>query len=905
LTLNGKVDRRALAVPDREAMTRTAYEAPQGETEQMLAALWQELLGVERVGRHDHFFELGGHSLLAVQLCVRVREHGVTLKVRQVFEQPVLASMSREAHPMMSEEDTPVARSRPNIVPQSWAQQRLWMMDRVYGSQAYAMPAAYRLQGPLDVEALRRALEAMVARHEVLRTCFATDGQLAVQRIMPPQSVELPLKDMQVPSDPTQATATLDEAFFSRPFDLANGPLFRTELHRHGPQDHTFLFVAHHIICDGTSVEILLKEVSMLYRAFHAGEEIRLDPLPLQYADYALWQQSWMQGERLASELAHWRQRLAGAPERLVLPVDYPRRADRVPKGAWAKCEIPRHVSDGVKKRSLEFGCTAFVILLAAFKVLLAQRSGQDDIVVGTDVANRNHAGIRDLVGFFVNQGVLRTRMQGNPRCSELLRMVHAEVLDLQEHQDLPFERIVEALRPARSPAHHPIFQVKFAYQTQEQTELRLDGVEVTEAYAGGSGIKECDLTLYVRHERDGMRCAFEYAADLFAQSTIDSMADEYVQLLTKIVEDPQIRLDTLSMERKPMAEHKSEDKHKPKRTLSGLRREAPKAITLSADTLVSLEPLREGVDLPYVIRAQRPGVNLCAWSRANKAEIDGLLLRHGALLCRGFDIDRPERLEAFASLFCDALYAENGEHPRVASNVYKPVRYPAEEKLLWHNENTFNLQWPGHIWFACAQPSEKGGETPLVDVRRVYQRLDPALREEFVRRGVMYVRNYHSGVGRHWHDVFGSRSRSEVEARCRDERLTFEWTRDDSLRTYGVRPAAGPHPRSGEMCWFNQIQHWHPHCLNPVTGAALRRLYEERDLPRTCYFGDGGVIEDAAIDHILAVYEELEVAFPWARGDVLLIDNFMTAHARNPYIGERRLFVAMGNMIRIDATTA
>ncbi|MDF4026947.1 condensation domain-containing protein, partial [Luteibacter sp. PPL201] len=861
------------------------------------AALWEELLGVERVGRHDHFFELGGHSLLAVKLCARLHEYGVALGVRQVFEQPVLASMSFQARSTPGEADTPVARVRPDTVPQSWAQQRLWMMDRIHGSQAYVMPAAYRLHGPLDIEALRRALEALVDRHEVLRTRFTAVDGLAVQHVVPPHRVELPWVDI-------DAAASV-EAFFCRPFDLENGPIFRAGLHRHGPRDHLFLFAVHHIACDGSSVAILLNEVSTLYRAFRADEEMPLEPLPLQYADYTLWQQSWMQGERLAAELLHWRQRLAGAPERLNLPVDYPRHAERVRKGAWARCDIPGLVSDGVARRALELGCTAFVILLTTFAIMLSRRSGQEDIVIGTDVANRNHPGIRGLVGFLVNQGVLRTRLPGNPRCAEVLGKVHADVLDLQEHQDLPFERIVEALRPRRSPGYHPIFQVKFAYQAREREDaaLRLEGLDVTEVDAGLPGIKECDLTLFISQGKNGMRCAFEYAADLFAPSTVASMADEYVQLLAMIVDDPQARLDTLSTGQKAMPE-RNEGVPKPKRTLSGLRREAPRTITLSAAPPVSLEPLREGTDLPYVLRATRPGVDLCAWSTANKAQVDALLLRHGALLCRGFDIDRPERLEAFASLFCDTLYAENGEHPHVANNVYKPVRYPAEEKLLWHNENTFNLRWPGHILFACAQPSERGGETPVVDSRRVYECLDPALREEFVRRGVMYVRNYHPGVGRHWHEVFGSKAPSEVEARCREERLDFEWTHGERLRTRAIRPAAGPHPRTGQMCWFNQIQHWHPYCLNPATGAALRRLYDERDLPRTCYFGDGGLIPNAAIEHILAIYEKLEVAFPWTRGDVLLIDNVMTAHGRNPYAGERRLFVAMGNMIRIDATT-
>ena len=324
-----------------------------------------------------------------------------------------------------------------------------------------------------------------------------------------------------------------------------------------------------------------------------------------------------------------------------------------------------------------------------------------------------------------------------------------------------------------------------------------------------------------------------------------------------------------------------------------------PSSVTATVD-VVREERLGVGT-LPLLVRAVAPQVDLAAWAERHHAEVEAKLVRHGAILFRNFDIATPEKLERFASTSKTALFAENGEHPHISGRVYKPVFFPPTEKLLWHNENTFNAAWPRRVWFACAKPSTSGGETPLVDSRAVYRELPSALRARFVKHGVMYVRNYRQGIGLAWQDVFGTDSRSDVEAACTAEGMTCEWIGRDSLRTRAVRAAAGPHPLTGEMCWFNQAQHWHISCVDPKTGAALRDLYAEAELPRNCYYGDGSPISDETMASILAVYARLEVVFPWRAGDVVLIDNILTAHARNSFVGERRLLVALGDMCKVD----
>lgn len=324
------------------------------------------------------------------------------------------------------------------------------------------------------------------------------------------------------------------------------------------------------------------------------------------------------------------------------------------------------------------------------------------------------------------------------------------------------------------------------------------------------------------------------------------------------------------------------------------------KAVTISGDeSIVEKTTLAPDQPMPLVIRPRVPDVDLAEWAEANRESVEADLLRHGAILFRGFGIDTPEVLEPFARNICPDLFNENGEHPResVSGNVYTPVFYPQDQQLLWHNENSFNWHWPRKIFFACARPADEGGETPIVDSRRVYQELRPEIRELFETKGVRYQRNYTEGLGLPWRTVFQTDSREEVERESAEDRIDLEWRDGDRLRTRAVRPAVVRHPVTGEPTWFTQAQHWHVSCLDPQTRDSMRSLFEDGDLPRQCHYGDGTPIEDEHMQEILDVYRRLEVSFPWQRGDVILLDNLLTAHGRNSYKGQRKILVAMGQM--------
>ena len=325
-----------------------------------------------------------------------------------------------------------------------------------------------------------------------------------------------------------------------------------------------------------------------------------------------------------------------------------------------------------------------------------------------------------------------------------------------------------------------------------------------------------------------------------------------------------------------------------------------PKAVRLPEVSLVKTGALPGGGRLPLVIEPDADDVDLVEWSTNNKDLVETKLVAHGALLFRNFKLSLIPDFERFAMSLCPVLFNDNGEHPRqnVSGNVYTPVFYPSEKKILWHNENSFNHQWPLKIWFACVQPAAEGGETPIVDSRKVYELLDPEIRETFAAKQIMYVRNYGKGPGLEWQTVFNTTDKAEVERRCRTSRMDFEWTTNDGLRTSAVRPAVIAHPQTGEMSWFNQAQHWHLSCLDQATRKSLTSVFAERDLPRNCYYGDGSPIEDAVMNEILALYQRLEVSFSWRRNDIMLLDNVLTAHARNSFAGKRKLLVAMGEML-------
>ena len=508
LTPNGKPDRRVLPAPEAEAFGARAYEAPQGEIETTLAQLWSELLGLERIGRHDDFFALGGHSLLAVQLTSRIRAAlGLEVPLAELFAQPTLVGFAqRVAAATASTLPAIVPTSRQEALPLSFAQQRLWFLAQLdeRTGVAYTIPSGVRLKGSLDVAALCAAMNRIVARHEALRTCFGSVDGAPVQLMAPPDvGLALSRADLSGHANAGAELERLAAEEARAPFDLARGPLIRGCLIRLADDDHVLLVTIHHIVSDGWSMGVLVNEFSALYAAFSQGQSDPLPALPLQYADYAMWPRRWITGEVLQQQLDFWRHHLGGAPAVLDLPTDRPRPAVQDYAGASFDFEIDAELSAGLKALGRRHGTTLFMTLLASWAALLARLSGQSDVVIGTPVANRHRAEIEPLIGFFVNTQALRVDLSGSLSVAQLLAQVRGTALAAQAHQDIPFEQVVEALSPIRSMAHSPVFQVMFAWQNAPEGALDLPGLQLEPVGASSTTVKfDLELTLHDAGER-------------------------------------------------------------------------------------------------------------------------------------------------------------------------------------------------------------------------------------------------------------------------------------------------------------------------------------------------------------------------------------------------------------------
>jgi amino acid adenylation domain-containing protein len=555
LTPNGKVNRRALPEPN-ETRSQQDFVAPNTPVEELLSRLWCEVLRVESVGMRDDFFALGGHSLLATRLVSRLRESfGVELPVRSLFEAPTVRDLAARVEAALrdptGEQAPPVARvSREGRLPLSFAQQRLWFLHELEPTSSfYNVPVAVRLRGRLQIDAMQRTLNKIVQRHESLRTSFPTIDAQPVQSIDPSLVLELSLIDLStLPEDEREHEAqkrATEEA--RRAFNLATGPLIRASLLRLGAEDHVLLVTMHHIVSDGWSMGVLIREVGGLYRAFIEGKPSPLAELPVQYADFAAWQRGWLAGEVFETHLRYWKRQLGGELPVLNLPADKPRPAVQSFRGSSESLQLSVPLAQALNALSKREGVTLFMLLLAAFKALLSRYTEQSDIIIGSPIANRNRVEFEGLIGFFVNTLALRTDLSGNPTFRELLGRVRAVALEAYAHQDMPFEQLVEQLRPERTMSRNPLFQVMFQMENTPKEDLPLPGLVLSPVEVERV-TTQFDLSFDVMENDEGLVVVAEYSTDLFNQTTISSMLRRWQILLEAVVANPETRLDELPL---------------------------------------------------------------------------------------------------------------------------------------------------------------------------------------------------------------------------------------------------------------------------------------------------------------------------------------------------------------------
>ncbi|MBT7408878.1 MAG: amino acid adenylation domain-containing protein, partial [Methylococcales bacterium] len=549
LTAHGKIDKKALPVPELEHFdVESSFEAPRNPIEEVLSDIWSEVLGLKEVGISQNFFNLGGHSLLATQVISKIRDHfDVEVALRKLFESPTVARLAMEIEAAMQTQqgDTMpeiVAVSRDQSIPLSFSQERLWFLDQLEPENAlYNIPAAVELQGEINLCALEASVNQVIQRHESLRTRFRAINGKPIQIIE--QDCQCSIHQISLDDgNDEQAIIAKIRKEIDKPFSLSTDLLIRVSILKIKKDQHILLFLLHHIVSDGWSTDVLIHEITQNYIALLDQTPANYKVLTIQYADFSFWQRNWLQGDVLQKQVDFWVEKLQGAPAILELPTDRPRPVVQTYVGHTSSFDFPNELSQKIKSFSRQHDVTLNMLLLTAYQILLSRYSGQDDICVGTPVANRNHSELEVLIGFFVNTIVMRTKIDSKSGFEDILKQVRQYALEAYAHQDLPFEKVVEVLQPERNMGHTPLFQVMFALQKQHNLEIDLPEISI-KPFAGETGISKFDLSLFIEDGEDNFTGRIEYNTDLFNESTIAQLQKHYVKLIEGMLQHPELAI--------------------------------------------------------------------------------------------------------------------------------------------------------------------------------------------------------------------------------------------------------------------------------------------------------------------------------------------------------------------------
>ncbi|HEX6502554.1 MAG TPA: condensation domain-containing protein [Terriglobales bacterium] len=783
----------------------------------------------------------------------------------------------------------------------SFGQQQMWFLDQLTpGTSTYNIPDVVEIQGALNTAALEYAFTSILNRHEVLRTRVRSvnGSPLSVTGEQNFKLAIVDLRQMGESSREDEARRLIREQA-RIPFDIAQDLMLRAVVVRLDDCRHWLLTLTHHMAWDVPSKAVLYRELSRYYESFITSSHLHLPELPVQYSDFAAWQREGLQGEVFERQAAYWREQLGNAAHLLNLPTDRPRPAVPSVQGAKHFFSFPASMTEKAASLSREQNATLFMTLLAGFASFLYGLTGQSDISIGSPIAGRNYPELQDLIGFFINTTVLRFDLRQNPTFRQLVTQARQVTLGAHAHQDLPFDKLVEIIRPRRDPNQMALVQVNFRVQSSAPPRLDITGLSIKPLFEFiDTGTSKFDLALELA--LDGSRESFwEYKADLFEPKTMVRFAGEFERMLSEALAQPDSPIRDLpslvQLGRSTRMSDKIEVDTPKTKSLKNFKR---KAVTLSPPEMVHAATF--GTKLPLMLTPTAGNFDLADWATTNRDFINSKLLEHGAILFRGFNIDSPADFERVAAGICTELYGEYGDLPRasVAGKIYQSTPYPADKMILFHNESSHMSCWPQKINFYCAQPAEQGGATPVADCREVARRMDPEILRKFEEKSLLYVRNFSPGLDVSWQEFFHTNNRHEVESACQEAGMTCEWTAGDGLRVAQRCQAVTRHPKTGEKVFFNQVQLHHVYCLDPDVRESLLTLFKRQELPRHVYYGDGSEIEDVVMEHVGQVYEQCAVRFQWQKGDMITVDNMLVCHARDPHVGARKICVAMGEMI-------
>ena len=899
LTSNGKINRKALPDPEITIKHSTAYVAPENEIEEKLSLIWQRILRLEKLSVTDSIIEMGAHSLNIGSFVNTVRRDlNIEISIRDVFTNPTIRDLCQLiGGKEMAEEVIINPVPEADHFPTTHAQKRLWFLNQFDENlAAYNMPGAYMIEGEFDKVILEKAFRTLVERHESLRTKFdQVDGEL-VQVIDNSDDKKFALQYLDISQEEYKEELAKNYASgeASKLFDLTNGPLFRIKLIHLDDNKNLFLFTMHHIISDGWSKGVLLDEIMHLYNAFDNNQPNPLEPLAIQYKDYAVWQNEQLSKTALSEHRNYWLNQFEGTIPEIELPTDFDRPQVKSYKGDEVSMPIDGEILEFLNDFSKSNGGSLFMTLLTSVNALLHKFTGQEDIVVGSPVAGRDIDGLENQIGLYLNTLALRSKFDKNDSFLELFERVKNNMLGALEHQVYPFDLLVNDLKLERKKGRLPLFDVWVVLQNMNDRESQVPETSVSDfnvkRFGNDFGVSRYDLRFTFKEYSKGLLASINFSTDLFKKETIENLLELFKALLTEVkVSHHKAIKDLCNQSQNTKTDH-------PNGGVKLVRRERKRK---TSSELVHGGGLEENKNLPYLYEAQRNNVNLQSWLEQNRKQVNDKLQNSGAILFRGFDVNNIVDFQNVVEAHSDQLLTyDYASTPRTAieSKVYTSTEYPSDQEIGMHNEMSYTKKYPNNLWFFCKTPAQVGGETPLVDSKAVYDELDDDIKVKFQESGLLYIRNYHSKLDLSWQKAFQTDDKAVVEKYCQDNDLEFEWISKDHLRTKEKCLSCLTHDKNESTVWFNQAHLFHASSVDPDLLQHIIQMVGEEGLPRNVFFGDGSAIPADMIHKIKQVYDQHKILFSWQKGDVLLIDNVLVAHGRQPFEGQREILVSMSN---------
>lgn len=897
-TLNGKIDKKRLPEPAEVMIVNlTAVAIPQDPAERTVFEVWTDVLG-STPERHSNFFSIGGNSLQAVQIIARVQNQlGIVIFLSQFLGNPTpegLLDLVKNSSTVSSSAFSHQLSDSQEEATLTLAERRLWVQQQFdLNDTSYLLTAHLHIEGDVEIPALIEALRDLLKQHKSLRRAIVLRGGLPHPVFLPVKSVPIVVENRVKASAAKSTVVSLSNEDNSRPFHLDKEAPIRIRILPVESGAIELLLTIHHISFDDWSLEVFAQDLVTAY-------ENPLSPVPsVPSTDLAARELASRKSPVKQAAVDRWAQKIGNMSFDLQLGNLQPEQTPRSSAGEVYDAQLSEEANQTLTTIAQKLETTKFAVFMAVFESLVWLETGANRFLVGLALAGRSQLDTERIIGCFVNMLPLLAEIEPHLSFKSLVKKVSQGVFDLIMHQDIPLEYWLETLRKYRPSDHQNLVRVACSAHNARQGEpIWGEQMNVSARFLPNTKAR-LDLTLWMEEREDQLHLLWTYANDLFTREFVVRCHHKFEQLLFIIEPDQNISLQKLAS----ISEPKSSST-----TYQETLKIASDKNSRRFDNRIFLKPKRsddfvqveknwlEG-NLPLLIEAKVPGISLAEWIRSRQNELRQDIAHHGGILFRGFSINAVPQFAAAARAFApDLLNYKEKSSPRtfVENQIYTSTDHPVDQPIFLHSEQSYTTNWPAFIMFFCLAEANDGGRTPIADNRKILKRLSDRIVSRFSEKGILYVRNYLPGISLSWQDAFQTNNQSEVEQFCQENYIRWHWISENHLRTWQRRSAFQLHPVSGELLWFNHGVFFHATSLLPQVRNALLDAIPEEDLPYNTYYGDGSPIDYQTLETIRAAVSQETVHFDWHRRDLLILDNMLTQHGREPYQGSRQILTAM-----------